>query len=78
MSLPDFNTVSTGEIEWNYTKFLVGADGKPARRYRSRLDPLEFEADVRLLLAGKPPLPGSCLRKLSPECDVDGILGVET
>lgn len=44
-----------GEIPWNYTKFLVGRDGKVIRRY-SPGDPLEqgMEADVKRALAGEP------------------------
>jgi len=43
------------EIEWNYVKFLVDADGQVRRRY-SPADPLDqgLEKDVKLLLAGKP------------------------
>lgn len=44
-----------GEIEWNYTKFLVGRDGQVLRRY-SPGDPLDqgMEADVKRALAGEP------------------------
>jgi glutathione peroxidase len=44
-----------GEIPWNYTKFLVGRDGKVLRRY-SPGDPLEqgMEEDVKRALAGEP------------------------
>mmetsp|Transcript_24401 Transcript_24401/g.59965 ORF Transcript_24401/g.59965 Transcript_24401/m.59965 type:complete len:110 (-) Transcript_24401:341-670(-) len=44
-----------GEIEWNYTKFLVGRDGKVIRRY-SPGDPLDqgMEDDVKRALAGEP------------------------
>ena len=43
-----------GEIPWNYTKFLVGRDGKVLRRY-SPGDPLEqgMEEDVKRALAGE-------------------------
>ena len=43
-----------GEIPWNYTKFLVGRDGKVLRRY-SPGDPLEqgMEEDLKRALAGK-------------------------
>lgn len=30
------------------------------RRYRPGFDPLNFEGDLRLALAGKPPLPEEC------------------
>ena len=44
-----------GEIPWNYTKFLVGRDGKVLRRY-SPADPLEqgMEDDVKRALKGEP------------------------
>jgi glutathione peroxidase-family protein len=43
------------EIEWNYTKFLVGRDGQVVGRYKPA-DPLDqgMEADVVAALAGKP------------------------
>lgn len=41
-------------------KFLVGRDGVALRRYKPGFDPLQFESDVRLALAGKPPLPSEC------------------
>jgi glutathione peroxidase len=43
-----------GEIPWNYTKFLIGRDGKVLRRY-SPADPLEqgMEEDVKRALAGE-------------------------
>ena len=36
-----------GEIEWNYTKFLIDRQGKVVRRYGPAVDPLAFEGDVR-------------------------------
>lgn len=50
-----------GRIEWNYTKFLVDKDGVARRRYGPSFDPADFEADIRLLLAGKEPLPPECI-----------------
>lgn len=32
-----------GEIEWNFTKFLVGPDGTVVARFASRVDPLSDE-----------------------------------
>lgn len=49
-----------GAIEWNYTKFLVDRNGRPVKRYGPAFDPLEFEDDVKLVLAGKAPLPAEC------------------
>lgn len=50
-----------GRIEWNYTKFLVDKDGVARKRYKPSFNPADFEADVRLLLAGKEPLPAECI-----------------
>jgi glutathione peroxidase len=65
----------TGRLEWNYVKFLVDRNGVARKRFKPAFDPLDFEADVRLLLAGKEPLPGECVshpgRKV---CNVDRLL----
>lgn len=59
-------------------KFLVDRNGQPVKRFGPAFDPLEFEGDVRLLLAGKDPTPGECLRNPGKRvCNVDRILGVE-
>lgn len=50
-----------GRIEWNYTKFLVGRDGTARKRFKPGFDPSDFEADVRLLLAGRDPQPPECI-----------------
>ncbi|KAK9811092.1 hypothetical protein WJX73_001991 [Symbiochloris irregularis] len=64
-----------GKIEWNYVKFLVGRDGQPMRRYGPQYDPSKFEDDVRLLLAGKDPLPLECRKKPGLiKCNVDKLL----
>ena len=34
---PDF----TGDIGWNFEKFLIGKDGKLIRRFRSKTSPLD-------------------------------------
>ncbi|MEX0772677.1 MAG: glutathione peroxidase [Balneolales bacterium] len=36
---PDF----TGDINWNFEKFLIGPDGKLERRFRSKIEPLSDE-----------------------------------
>jgi len=36
-SNPDF----TGDINWNFEKFLIGKDGKLIHRYRSKVTPLD-------------------------------------
>jgi len=50
----------SGNVSWNYEKFLVGRDGRPAKRFKSAFDPLDFETDVRLLLARHPVTPDEC------------------
>ncbi|MCC8932115.1 glutathione peroxidase [Rhizobium sp. 'Codium 1'] len=39
------------EIGWNFTKFLVGRDGKPIARYSPRTPPADIEADITRALA---------------------------
>lgn len=64
-----------GEIEWNYAKFLVDRNGQPVKRYKPSFDPLEMEGDLRLVLAGLPPLPSECtLHPGRRVCNVDGLL----
>ncbi|KAI3429653.1 hypothetical protein D9Q98_005738 [Chlorella vulgaris] len=49
-----------GRIPWNYTKFLVDKDGVARKRYSPVFDPADAEDDIRLLLAGRSPLPEEC------------------
>jgi hypothetical protein len=59
-------------------KFLVDRNGQPVKRFGPAFDPLEFEGDVRLLLAGKEPTPALCMMSPGKKvCNVDRILGVE-
>ena len=37
-----------GDIEWNFTKFLVGRDGKVIARFSSKVDPLAKDVTDRL------------------------------
>lgn len=37
-------------IKWNFTKFLVGKDGKVVKRYGSVTKPQDIEADIKKLL----------------------------
>jgi glutathione peroxidase len=39
-----------GRIKWNFTKFLVGRDGRGARRYAPATQPKALAADVEALL----------------------------
>ncbi|WPT10935.1 Glutathione peroxidase-like protein [Picochlorum sp. SENEW3] len=64
-----------GAIEWNYTKFLCNSAGIPVKRFKSGYDPAEFEGDLRLLLAGKDPLPAECaMHPGRIVCKVDRLL----
>ncbi len=40
-------------IKWNFTKFLVTAEGKPFRRYAPNTRPGDMEEDLQSLLAKK-------------------------
>ena len=37
-------------IKWNFTKFLIGRDGKVAKRYAPQTDPAALEGDIEGLL----------------------------
>lgn len=41
----------TGEIEWNFVKFLIDRNGNIVRQYSARTEPAEIEPDIRGLLA---------------------------
>lgn len=38
-------------IKWNFTKFLVGRDGKSVSRYAPTTEPLQLEKDIEAALA---------------------------
>ncbi|MGG3456906.1 glutathione peroxidase [Paenibacillus rhizolycopersici] len=40
----------TGDIEWNFVKFLVDREGAIVKRYGARTEPVEIESDIRDLL----------------------------
>ena len=42
--------IGTDEVKWNFTKFLVGTDGKVIRRYESTDTPEDIRADLKDLL----------------------------
>ena len=46
-SLPDNGT---GDIKWNFTKFLLDKTGKPIKRYTSAIKPEDLSADIEKLL----------------------------
>lgn len=65
----------SGDIKWNYTKFLIDRKGVPRKCFGSLVDPIDFEDDVRLLLGSKDPLPPECARHPGRKsCNVDAIL----
>ncbi|MGL4175932.1 MAG: glutathione peroxidase [Dermatophilaceae bacterium] len=41
-----------GRINWNFTKFLVGRDGRVVQRYGPKTEPAELTDDVRAALGG--------------------------
>lgn len=47
-----------GDIEWNFTKFLVGRDGKVLKRYAPKSSPGDSEPDVVSALRMPPPTSG--------------------
>jgi glutathione peroxidase len=42
--------LGTEAIKWNFTKFLIGKDGEPIKRYASAVTPAGLEADVEAAL----------------------------
>jgi glutathione peroxidase len=45
-----FLTDTGGEIQWNFTKFLVGRDGKVIQRFEPRVTPDEMDAAIEKAL----------------------------
>ncbi|MDB5948644.1 MAG: glutathione peroxidase [Massilia sp.] len=43
--------LGTEAVKWNFTKFLVGKDGKVAKRYAPSTKPEELTGDIEKLLA---------------------------
>jgi glutathione peroxidase len=39
-----------GRIKWNFTKFLIGRDGKPLKRFAPFTTPEKMEAVIRAAL----------------------------
>jgi glutathione peroxidase len=42
--------LGTEAIKWNFTKFLIGRDGNPVKRYASASSPAGISADIKKLL----------------------------
>jgi len=40
----------TGDIEWNFVKFLIDAEGNIVKQYSARTEPAAMEADIAALL----------------------------
>lgn len=74
-SLPTGYGNTPGALEWNYVKFLVDRNGHAVKRFKPTFDPIDFEGDVRLLLAGKNPLPAECAMKPGKKgCNVERLM----
>lgn len=43
----------TGDIEWNFVKFLVDGEGNVLKQYSARTEPAAIEADIQELLGKK-------------------------
>lgn len=43
--------LGTENIKWNFTKFLVGRDGKVFKRYAPQVEPKDMNKDIEELLA---------------------------
>lgn len=41
----------TGDIEWNFVKFLIDREGRIMKQYSARTEPEELESDIKQLLA---------------------------
>ncbi|ALS22408.1 MULTISPECIES: glutathione peroxidase [Paenibacillus] len=41
----------TGDIEWNFVKFLVNRDGEPVKQFSARTEPEALEEDIKALLS---------------------------
>ena len=51
--------LGTQAIKWNFTKFLVGRDGKVFNRYAPATKPEELDADIQTLLTAPAPAPAN-------------------
>jgi glutathione peroxidase len=43
--------LGTRAVKWNFTKFLVGRDGRVIRRYAPKTPPAELQGDIEAALA---------------------------
>ena len=42
--------LGTERIKWNFTKFLIDADGNPYKRYSPNTEPIKIESDIAKLI----------------------------
>ncbi|KAJ8300596.1 hypothetical protein KUTeg_022115, partial [Tegillarca granosa] len=42
------------DVRWNFEKFLIGANGKPLKRYHTVVEPIELEDDIKFALGVVP------------------------
>ena len=56
LTAPEANPSTTGEIKWNFTKFLVGRDGKLLARFEPNVKPTDQAVTqaIEKALAAKP------------------------
>ncbi|MNN80490.1 hypothetical protein D3C81_1972270 [compost metagenome] len=40
----------TGDIEWNFVKFLIDRDGNIVKQFSARTEPAELEEEIKQLL----------------------------
>jgi glutathione peroxidase len=50
VTFPLFKKIDVNGSKWNFTKFLVGRDGKLVKRYAPLTKPEDIEADIEALL----------------------------
>ncbi|CAN5683791.1 hypothetical protein BH18ACT7_BH18ACT7_23160 [soil metagenome] len=43
--------MTAGEIEWNFTKFLVGKNGQAIKRYAPNAEPSAIRPDIETAVA---------------------------
>ena len=45
------STAGGGDIEWNFTKFLIDRDGRPMKRYGPSTEPAQLAPDIEAAIA---------------------------
>jgi len=49
-----WSPVTVSDLSWNFEKFLINRDGRPAYRYPDKWDPEDLVPDIEELLAQTP------------------------